>query len=37
MAESVVGKVCREPAINAVAVEENGRLVSGHGIWMEAE
>jgi hypothetical protein len=28
----VVGKVRREPAVNAVAVEENGRLESGHGI-----
>lgn len=32
LAESVVGKVRREPAVNAVAVEENGRLESGHGL-----
>jgi hypothetical protein len=32
LAKSVVGKVRREPAVNAVAVEENGRLESGHGI-----
>jgi len=37
LAESVVGEVRREPAVDAVAVEENGRLVGGHGIWMEAE
>jgi hypothetical protein len=28
----VVGEVRREPAVDAVAVEENGRLVGGHGL-----